>query len=139
MQLGRLRERFPFAVGRVMGLVRRGPRTVVWTERGIHLGNFPYHWMRAYTGQRQGRDVHALRTPEMERWLAAFPTAAPDLLIAREDVRPTDRRETGYFRGHQLLAPPRGGVLPTPAGDDHAPDPDQVGCWRAHRREGPSG
>ncbi len=71
---------------------------MLWTERKIHLGNFLYHWMRAYTRQEEGARVYALRTPEMGPWLDAFPTLADRLLVSRGEVRLTDRREVGFFQ-----------------------------------------
>ena len=75
--------------------VRRGPRTVLWTQPTAHLGNFLYDWMHAFEMQGQGADVVCLRTPPMDRWLPVLGPGAQRLLVEPEDVRLTDRREKG--------------------------------------------
>ncbi len=75
--------------------VRRGPRTVLWTQPTAHLGNFLYDWMHAYDQRSRGEDMVCLRTPAMDRWLPVFGDRAADLLVEPEDVRLTDRREKG--------------------------------------------
>lgn len=75
--------------------VRRGPRTVLWTQPTAHLGNFLYDWMHAFEQRGKGVDMVCLRTPAMDRWLPVFGSAARELLVEPEDVRLTDRREKG--------------------------------------------
>ena len=75
--------------------IRRGARTVLWTQPTAHLGNFLYDWMHAFDVQRHGADVVCLRTPPMDRWLPVFGTPARDLVVDPDDVRLTDRRERG--------------------------------------------
>lgn len=75
--------------------VRRGPRTVLWTQPTAHLGNFLYDWMHAFEMRRQGKDVVCLRTAPMERWVPVFAPEATKLLVEPGDVRLTDRREKG--------------------------------------------
>lgn len=75
--------------------VRRGPRTVLWTQPTAHLGNFLYDWMHAFDQQRQGADVVCLRTPAMDRWLPIFGNRVAELIVDREAVRLTDGREKG--------------------------------------------
>lgn len=75
--------------------VRRGPRTVLWTQPTAHLGNFLYDWMHAFDQQGRGVDIVCLRTPAMDRWLPVLGSAADDLLVEPRDVRLTDRREKG--------------------------------------------
>ncbi|MDZ5660786.1 alpha-1,2-fucosyltransferase [Nocardioides sp. S-58] len=75
--------------------VRRGPRTVLWTQPTAHLGNFLYDWMHAWDMRRRGADVVCLRTPAMDRWLPVFGAAAAELVVDARDVRLTDRREKG--------------------------------------------
>lgn len=89
--------------------VRRGPRTVLWTQPTAHLGNFLYDWMHAFEMRRLGLDVVCLRTPPMDRWLPFFGDATRALLVEPHDVRLTDRREKGLhnefgpnFDGHVL-------------------------------------
>ncbi len=83
----------------VLGSVRRGHRTVLWTEPKIGLGNFLYHWMQVFTRQSRGQDIVALHIPEMDPWLPYFPGVADRWLIDRSEVRITDRREPGFFQG----------------------------------------
>lgn len=75
--------------------VRRGPRTVLWTQPTAQLGNFLYDWMHAFVMRQQGADIVSLRTPAMERWLPVFGDRAAELVVAPDDVRLTDRRELG--------------------------------------------
>lgn len=75
--------------------VRRGRRTVLWTQPTAHLGNFLYDWMHAYDQRQRGADVLCLRTPPMDRWLPVVGPAARELLVEPGDVRLTDRREKG--------------------------------------------
>lgn len=89
-------------VGGILTQVRRGSRTVLWTQRNINLGNFLYHWMVAYTRQCEGEDVRVLRTPEMEPWLPVFPGVVDRLLINSEDVRFLDRRNVHMHQGWGL-------------------------------------
>lgn len=77
--------------------VRRGRRKVLWTQPTANLGNFLYDWMHVWTWQRRGLDIRALRTPATERWIPLFGTAAEDLVVARDRVRWTDRREKDVY------------------------------------------
>lgn len=82
-----------------LGLVRRGPRTVIWTEPRLGLGNFLYHWLQVFKLREAGRDAVALEIEEMEPWLALFPEIQHDYTVRRDDVRLTDHRATGFFQG----------------------------------------
>ena len=75
--------------------IRRGSRTVLWTQPTAHLGNFLYDWMHAFEMRQRGVDVVCLRTPPMDRWLAVFGEPARALVVEPRAVRPTDRREKG--------------------------------------------
>lgn len=75
--------------------VRRGPRTVLWTQPTAHLGNFLYDWMHAFHQRDKGVDMVCLRTPSMDRWLPVFGARARELLVEPDAVRLTDRREKG--------------------------------------------
>jgi hypothetical protein len=75
--------------------VRRGSRTVLWTQPTAQLGNFLYEWMHAFVTRQQGVDIVCLRTPAMERWLPVFGDRARELVVAPSEVRLTDRREKG--------------------------------------------
>lgn len=75
--------------------VRRGPRTVLWTQPTAHLGNFLYDWMHAFDQRARGVDMVCLRTPPMDRWLPVFGAPARELLVEPDGVRLTDRREKG--------------------------------------------
>lgn len=84
---------------RALGLVRRGPRTVLWTEPRLGLGNFLYHWLQVSRLRETGRHAVALRIGEMEPWLPYFPEIDRDFTVARDEVRLDDRREPGFFQG----------------------------------------
>lgn len=75
--------------------VRRGPRTVLWTQPTAHLGNFLYDWMHAFDQRSQGADVVCLKTPAMDRWLPLFGDLVAELVVRPAEVRITDRREKG--------------------------------------------
>ncbi|MBM6404299.1 alpha-1,2-fucosyltransferase [Phycicoccus sp. CSK15P-2] len=80
------------AKARLLGLVRRGPRTVLWTRPEYGLGNLLYLLMHAHARRGRGEDVLVRSTPTLERWLPLVP-AAQDLVVAPGDVRLTDRRD----------------------------------------------
>ncbi|MEI2819300.1 MAG: hypothetical protein V9E81_03445 [Marmoricola sp.] len=46
--------RFHEVVSAVIGLVRRGNREVLWVPTNVNLGNFLYHWLRAFKDQEAG-------------------------------------------------------------------------------------
>ena len=100
--------------------VRRGPRTVLWTQPTAHLGNFLYDWMHAFEMRRLGADMVCLRTPAMERWLPIFGELADLIVVEPGDVRLTDRREKGlhnefgpHFDEHVLARFTEGFVAPS--------------------------
>lgn len=100
--------------------VRRGPRTVLWTQPTAHLGNFLYDWMHAWDQRRHGVDMVCLRTPAMDRWLPVFGESATELVVEPDDVRLTDRREKGlhnefgpHFDEHALARFIEGFLEPT--------------------------
>ena len=78
--------------GAALGLVRRGPRTVLWTPGALGFGNHLYLWFWAHRQRSAGRPAAVLWRPEMEPWLALFP-ALGDLVVRRSQVHPTDRRQ----------------------------------------------
>ena len=80
-------------------LVRRGPRTVLWTPPRVNLGNFLYHWLQVFRQREEGRQCVALETPEMVPWFPFFPGIQGDYTITRAQVRMTDRREPGFWQG----------------------------------------
>jgi hypothetical protein len=90
---------FPDLRARALGVVRRGPRTVLWTEPHLGLGNFLYHWLQVSKLRESGQEVVALRIGEMEPWLPYFPEIDRDYTITRDEVRLNDRREPGFFQG----------------------------------------
>jgi hypothetical protein len=77
--------------------LQRGQRTVLWTQETAHLGNFLYDWMHAFRAQQRGEDVICLRTAKTEPWIPVFGPYAERLVVARDRVRRTDRREKGLF------------------------------------------
>lgn len=84
---------------KALGLVRRGPRSVLWTEPRIGLGNFLYHWLQVYRLRESGAEAVALRIPEMDPWLPWFPEIRASYTVDRDQVRLTDRRLPGFFQG----------------------------------------
>ena len=76
----------------LLDLVRRGDRTVLWTE-GYHMGvgNHLYLWLWADIRVARGEDTVVLRRPTMDAWLPHFPDIAP-LVIDRAQVGLADRR-----------------------------------------------
>ena len=76
-----------------LSVVRRGPRRILWTpDIPMGLGNFLYFWWWAHARQGEGGDARVLVQPRMATWLAGFP-AVSELVITRQEVRLTDRRE----------------------------------------------
>lgn len=95
----------------------RSSRDVLWTPPSLGGGNHLYMWMKAWSGQRAGRDSHVLRRPGMDEWIAMFPRLAPltiseaqvPFLASREVVwfQHAHEFETGILRGfvEDVLAP----------------------------------
>lgn len=111
--------------------LRRGSRTVLWTQPTAHLGNFLYDWMHAFEQRAHGADMVCLQTPAMERWLPIFGTEAAGLVVSPEDVRLTDRREKGlhnefgpHFDEHVLARFIEGFLQPSGVLDLEAVPPD---------------
>eukprot|EP00918_Siedleckia_nematoides_P097362 GHVU01213481.1.p2 GENE.GHVU01213481.1~~GHVU01213481.1.p2 ORF type:complete len:297 (+),score=47.55 GHVU01213481.1:915-1805(+) len=90
--------RIPWRVRRPLErAVRRGKRKVLWTQQTANLGNFLYDWMHAFNYRAKGEDIVCLRTPKTEPWVPVFGALADELLVRREDVRLTDRREKSLY------------------------------------------
>lgn len=70
---------------------------MIWTQSTASLGNFLYDWMHADLWQQRGLDIRCLVTPRMEPWLPIFGATAERLVVTRDQVRLTDRRERGLF------------------------------------------
>lgn len=70
---------------------------MLWTQPTANLGNFLYDWMHAWTYRRRGEDIVCLVTPKVEPWLPVFGAIAEPLVVRREEVRLTDRREKGLY------------------------------------------
>ncbi len=113
----RAREVFAGAVS----IVRRGPRTILFTPQ-IHMGvgNFLYLWLWADARQARGLPDLVLRNPTMDTWLRDFPTMQ-SLVVSRDAVRFRDLRALGYFQrfgeaysADELAAFIRRRVLPVP-------------------------
>lgn len=81
--------------------MRSGPRTVIWPEPKIYLGNFLYHWLQVHLRRGAGRDVVCLETEPMRGWIRYFPGVEPTL-VTRDQVRMRDRREVGFFQAWGL-------------------------------------
>jgi hypothetical protein len=89
--------RFHEVVSAVIGLVRRGNREVLWVPTNVNLGNFLYHWLRAFKDQEAGLETLALTTPAMLPWLDHIPEARR-LVIDPSQVRFIDRRVLGMLQ-----------------------------------------
>jgi hypothetical protein len=83
---------------RLLAVVRRGPRTVLWAEPRLGLGNYMYHWLQVHKLRDSGEQAAVLRLAEMEPWLPWFPEIDRDYTVAREDVGLTDVRELGFYQ-----------------------------------------
>jgi glycosyl transferase family 11 len=78
-----------------LSVVRRGPRTVLWTPDLFGFGNVLYGWLRAHARQAAGDDTVALLTATGARWLPLLDGRADALVVRRPEVGLTDRREPG--------------------------------------------
>ena len=87
---GRVRRRLEQAI-------RRGKRKVLWTQSTANLGNFLYDWMHAFNYRARGEDFVCLRTPATEPWVPVFGARAEEMLVSRQDIRLTDRREKSLY------------------------------------------
>ncbi len=116
---------------RALSLMRRGPRTILWTPPSVNVGNHFYLWLSAHAARGRGESVAVLCTDRMRPWLDAFPNAA-GLIVERRDVGLRDRRDTGLrqfwgvdfdasevesFVRDVLLDSPWGSALPAPLAD----------------------
>lgn len=80
------------AVRGLLDLIRRGDRTVLWTEDyHMGVGNHFYLWMWADIRVAGGQDTVVLQRPTMDYWLPHFPDVQP-LVVRRGQVGLTDRR-----------------------------------------------
>lgn len=73
--------------------VRRGSRTVLWPQPGMGFGNILYYLLKAHHARTTGRDVVVLSTKALDSWRDGFRDALAPLVIARDEVRITDRRD----------------------------------------------
>lgn len=85
-------EMFASAKAAALGLVRRGPRTIVWTPHHVQLGNLLYYWLNAHLHQQRGESRFALETERSKRWHASFPELFDTLVVPRDEVKIMDRR-----------------------------------------------
>lgn len=81
----------------VLSVVRRGPRTVLWTHPPHGFGNVLYGWMHAHRAQCRGEETVALLNGAGEQWMPHLAGLADRLVCRRNEVRLTDRRELGDF------------------------------------------
>ena len=78
------------------GLVRRGPREVVWTPPYMGVGNLLY---LALWSDADPVDRRFLRTPRLEPWLETFPSLA-ELTVSPQEVRHTDVRRSAVTESY---------------------------------------
>lgn len=83
---------------RLIDLVRRGPRTVLWPSELVNFGNLLYLWLQAARRQWAGEDVRVRATAPASKWRAAFPEIWDHLVLPGADVRFSDLREHGDFQ-----------------------------------------
>lgn len=84
----------------LIGLVRRGPRTVLWGTDVAGFANNLYLWLSAATAQRSGVDTYVLRRDGMAPWLTQMPAVEELLTIHAEHVKFIDQRDLGH---HQVF------------------------------------
>ncbi|MDO4718424.1 MAG: alpha-1,2-fucosyltransferase, partial [Propionibacteriaceae bacterium] len=117
--------------------IRRGPRTVLWTEEfKMGLGNILYLWLWAFSRRRAGEDAVVRDTPHVRPWADRFPGIAGDLMVSTGEIRFRDRRvrtsnqrfgsdfteeELDAFASALLAREPLASVLPA-----HLSDPSSV-------------
>lgn len=82
----------------LIGLVRRGHRTVLWGTDVAGFANNLYLWQRAAASQRAGGEAYVLRRAGMQPWLAEMPAVEELLTIDRDHVRFVDRRDLGHHQ-----------------------------------------
>ena len=87
-----------FAKRRLVPLVRRGQRIVVWSDPQFDLGNYLYLWQKAWSRQQEGLDCRVRRNAKIERWLPHFPQARDRLDVTTEQVGFQDQRDLGHFQ-----------------------------------------
>lgn len=87
------------AARRVLGALRRGPRTIVFTDPDVNFGNFCFLWLHAYTRQQAGEDVVVSTTPRMRPWLPLLPYVRDRLVVDPAEIRFLDRRDLRQFQG----------------------------------------
>lgn len=120
---------------RAEALVRRGSRTVLWTQPTAQFGNLMYEWMHAFNARAEGRDVVCLRTPAADAWLPVLGDPLARLLVEPTAVRRLDRRERGLhnefglsFDAADLARFDAGFVAPSGIVDlEWVPAPDRMG------------
>lgn len=122
------------AVSRALSVVRRGPRTVLWTPTiRMGVGNQLYLWLWAHNRRLEGHDDAVLWRPAMATWLSELP-AMDELVVRPSDVKFTDRRDVFWnqtfgqdFTREQLQRFITERVLTAPAfGRTPTSDPDTV-------------
>lgn len=86
----------------LLGLVRRGHRTVLWTESyHMGVGNHLYLWLWADIRVARGDQTAVLRRQTMDAWLLHFPEIRP-LVIDGDQVGVFDRRVVDSPQGFEI-------------------------------------
>jgi hypothetical protein len=91
----------------LIGLVRRGSRTVLWGTDVAGFANNLYLWLCAATSQRSGDATYVLRREGMATWLKQMPAVDEFLTIDKQHVRFVDQRDLGH---HQVYGVDFGAV-----------------------------
>lgn len=79
-------------------LVQRGGRTAIIPARGTGFGNHLYYWLQAHARQNKGMDCRVVHAPGMDRWLEQLPNVREQLMVRRDALRLTDRRDGSSFQ-----------------------------------------
>jgi hypothetical protein len=79
-------------------LVQRGGRTAILPAPGTGFGNHLYYWQQAHARQNKGMDCRVVHAPGMDPWLAQLPGVSEQLMVTRDALRLTDRRDGSSFQ-----------------------------------------
>lgn len=89
----KLSARFADLKSGLLAPIRRGPRTVLWTEEfKMGLGNILYLWLWAFSRQRAGEDAVVRYTGYLRPWAERFGGICGDLMVETGQIRFRDRR-----------------------------------------------
>jgi len=104
----------------LLGPMRNGDRTVIWTQPVMGFANLLYLWLVAASRRAGGEDVVVRHSAVMDPWLPVLPRLR-ELTVEESRVRFRDRRDVDYhqafgtdFTREDLEAFVRGYLLDSP-------------------------